>query len=263
MRILFLLLIWISPLCLSSQINQTDQDGVRQGFWQKKFPDGQIMYEGGYRDGKPAGQWTRYHEGGQVKAKIRYAEDSDSALVTMFDPLGNKLSDGIYLNEKREGTWTFYSDGLIISEEEYRNGIKHGVSKKFYPTGELLEEAEWRNGQQEGNYQVFFEDGQPYMQCKFSNNRRNGLCLVRFKNNRIEMEAFYVDNLRHGEWKFYNEQGDYLYSLEYDHGKLLNPEVRDSIDNQSLQQLETGRRSISDPEKFINNPAGYLIQQRW
>jgi len=263
MKRLILFLILIFPLSLYSQVNQVDSQGRRQGVWQKKYPDGNLIYEGQYRDGEPVGVWTRYHEGGQIKAKIQYAENSDSASVTLFDPAGTKISDGTYVNEKREGLWTFFSGDIMISTEECKDGDKHGISRKYYPTGELLEEAEWVKGKQDGRYQVFFQNGQPYMQCKFSDGKRNGLCLVRFENNRIEMEAYYVDNLRHGEWKFYNDKGDYLYSLEYDHGKLLNPEVRDSIDNINMQQLEKGRQFLTDPEKYINNPTEYLMNQRW
>lgn len=100
------------------------------------------------------------------------------------------------------------------------------------------------------------------MQCKFSNGKRNGLCLSYFQNGRIEMEANYKDNQRHGEWKFYNESGDYLYSLEYNNGKLLNPEVRDSIDNQEMEGMEKNRNSIPDPEDFMENPSEYMMQMQ-
>jgi hypothetical protein len=96
------------------------------------------------------------------------------------------------------------------------------------------------------------------MQCKFRNNKRNGLCLVLFENGRMEMEAYYHDNLRDGEWKFYNSSGDFLYSLKYDKGKLLNPEVRDSIDNIQMQELDKQKHLIPDPEKFIQDPSEYM-----
>lgn len=262
MRYLFIFLLISVPLTIFSQVNQIDANGLRQGQWQKKYPDGTLIYKGEFKNDKPVGNWTRYYESGQVKAKIHYIESTDSAFVKFYDKRGNKISEGHYLNEQKEGKWTYFSDNRIISEENFVNGKKHGVSRKYYPSGEIFSETEWKNGKKEGKYEAFYKRGEPYMQCKYSNNMRNGLCLVRFKNGRIEMEANYLNNLRDGEWKFYNEEGDLLYTLQYDKGKLLNPEIRDSIDNLNMQQLEKNRHSIPDPEKFIQNPSEYIMKRQ-
>lgn len=262
MRKIIFLFLFFFPVTLFAQINQADTNGLRQGKWQKSYPNGRLMYEGFFKDGKPAGEWIRYHEGGQVKAKISYAENSDSAFAQLFDVWGKKIAEGAYLEEKREGKWVFFSDKVKVAEENYSNGLKHGISQTFYTSGEILEEAEWKNGVQEGNYSVFFKNGKPYMQCKFSDGKRNGLCLSYFQNGRVEMEAFYKNNLRHGEWKFNSEQGEHLYTLVYEGGQLLNPEVRDSIDNIQIMDLESGRHSLSDPEKFMQNPSEYMMQMQ-
>ena len=220
------------------------------------------MYEGYFVDGKPAGEWTRFFEGGQIKAKIFYDEKSDTALTVLFDPFGRKMAEGAYVDEKREGTWQFFSENRKVSEETFIKGVKNGISRKFYPTGELLEESEWQNGLQEGNYRVFYSNGKPFMQCKYSNGKRNGLCLSYFHNGRIEMEAGYMNNLRHGEWKYYNEGGQHHYTLKYDRGNLMNPEVRDSINRQSQNQFEKSRNPVADPEDFMQDPTEYMMRMQ-
>ena len=70
MRNVILLILLIVPFYSYSQINQTDKNGLRQGQWQKKYPNGQLMYEGQFKDDKPCGDWIRYFEGGQVKVKL-------------------------------------------------------------------------------------------------------------------------------------------------------------------------------------------------
>src|SRR5690554_3766687 len=150
---LFLLITFFSLNCFS-QTNITDENGLKQGKWQKTYPNGNLIYEGSFKDDKPVGNWTRYYEGGTIKAKFQYRQDSDSATAVLFNPFGRKMAEGIYVNEKRTGNWRFYSDNRLISEEMYDNGIKHGLSKTFYPTGEILEEIEWKDGQQNGKYSV-------------------------------------------------------------------------------------------------------------
>lgn len=259
MRILVILFLVI-PLFALSQINQTDGNGLRQGFWQKQQPNGRLMYEGNFKDGKPVGEWKRFHAGGQVKAIIKYQTDSDSAFTQLFDEWGKKVAEGMYLNEKKSGSWIYFSENRKVADEKFQDGDKHGKSHKYYETGEVWDETDWFQGKQEGNYRVFFKHGEPFFQCKMSNNQRNGLCMTYFQNGRVELEANYKNGLRHGEWKYFDEQGNYRYSLYYNEGKILNPNVRDSISNLQLQNMEIGKDSIPDPEKYMEDPTEYMIK---
>ena len=258
MKIFSIIIILLLPLFVAAQINQTDAEGERHGLWKKQYPNGRLMYEGQFDHGQPVGEWKRYHENGQLKAVIGYKKDSDSAFTQLFSPQGKKIAEGNYLDQQKAGKWIFYSKDRKIAEDFYENDLKQGTSRKFYETGELHESSQWQDGKLEGNYKVFYKNGEPYMQCKYSEDKRNGLCLTYFENGRIEMEAYYKNNLRHGEWKFYNDEGDHLYTLKYNEGQLLNPEVRDSIDNIQMQNLEKGRHSIPDPEKYMEDPSGYM-----
>jgi antitoxin component YwqK of YwqJK toxin-antitoxin module len=259
MRILVFLILFL-PLFSFSQINQTDANGLRQGFWQKQQPNGRLMYEGNFKDGKPVGEWKRYHPGGQIKAVINYRTDSDSAFTQLFDEWGIKVAEGIYFNEKKAGIWNYFTDKRKVADEQFTDGEKQGKSHKYYETGEVWEKTNWVRGKQEGNYSVFFKNGEPFFQCKMSNNQRNGLCLTYFQNGRVELEANYKNGLRHGDWKYFDEQGSYRYSLYYNEGKILNPNVRDSISNLQLQKMEVGKDTLVDPEKFMENPSDYMMK---
>ena len=260
MRIAIILIFFI-PFFAFSQINQTDGNGLRQGIWQKQQPNGKLIYRGNFKDGKPVGEWKRFHPGGQIKATIKYRTDSDSADVQLFDEWGKKVAEGIYLNEKKSGLWVYFSENKKIADENYIDDKKHGKSHKYYETGEVWEETDWVNGNQEGSYRVFFKSGEPFFQCKMKNNQRNGLCLTYFENGRVELEANYKNGLHHGEWKYFTDQGEYRYSLFYNEGELLNPNVRDSIANLQLQNMEKGKDSLVDPEKYMQNPSEYMIKK--
>jgi antitoxin component YwqK of YwqJK toxin-antitoxin module len=257
-----LFLFFLAPFIAFSQINQTDSNGLRQGFWQKKQPDGKLVYEGNFKDGKPTGEWKRYHPGGQIKAIINYRNDSDTADVQIFDEWRKKIAEGSFLFQKKTGLWTYFSGTRRISDEQMANGLKHGKSRKYYDTGEIWEETDWNDGIQEGNYQVFFKNGEPFFQCKMSNNQRHGLCLTYFQNGSVELEAYYKKGLRHGEWKYYNEDGDFLYSLIYVEGEIQNPNVRDSIENLKIMEFEKNKDKVTDPEKYISDPSEYLMKMK-
>lgn len=241
-------------------MNQTDANGMRQGLWQKKQANGRLIYEGHFKDDKPVGEWKRYHPGGQLKALIVHS--GDTAHTQLFDVWRKKVAEGNYVGRKKEGVWSYFKNNVKINEEEFVNGVKHGTARRFYDTGEVMEETGWKNGVKEGDYQVFFRNGDPYMQCKMANNMRNGLCLIYYENGNYELVAEYKNDLRHGEWKYYNEQGEYLYSLFYNEGQILNPHVRDSIDNLKMMELEKNKGAILDPEKFMEDPTEYMVKQK-
>ena len=61
----------------------------------------------------------------------------------------------------KQGTWkTFNSLGQLISEVEYVNDVKHGVSRKYYPYGKVMEEMEYQYGIKEGVYKKYYYSGQ-------------------------------------------------------------------------------------------------------
>ncbi|MBN2636424.1 MAG: hypothetical protein JXR61_09145 [Prolixibacteraceae bacterium] len=258
---IIIIILALLPIVSFSQTNQTDANGLRQGFWTKQQPNGRPLYEGNFKDDKPIGEWKRYHEGGRVKAIINYRTDSDSAFTQLFNELGKKVAEGNYIDERKEGTWKYFSDNQLISKEQHKNGMKHGVSITYYKSGEIMEQVDWKEGKQEGNYRVFFKSGEPYMEYKVSNNQRNGLCLIYFENGRVELEAYYKNSLRDSVWKYHNEDGDLLYTLRYDNGELLNPEVRDSISTMQLENLERNKDNVIDPEKYMEDPSEFMMKK--
>lgn len=259
MRYLLILLI-LFPMTLAAQLNQTDANGLRQGHWEKHQDNGRLLYEGDFKNGKPVGEWKRYHPGGQVKALIEYR--GDTAMTQLFDVWKKKLAEGAYVNESKEGLWKIYNKNRLIADETYDHGIKNGLAHRYYDTGEVMEETSWQNGQKNGDYRVFFKSGEPYLQCKMKDDMRDGLFLVYFENGREELVASYHNNLRDGEWIYYDQEGGIRYTLLYKDGKILNPQVRDSLDNLQMQELERDKDAILDPEKFMEDPSEYMLKNK-
>ncbi len=259
MRYLLVVLIFL-PSLVFAQTNQTDANGLRQGFWQKKQDNGRLIYEGNFKDDKPVGEWKRYHPGGQLKALIEYK--GDTAYTQLFDVWRKKVAEGNYVNQQKEGVWKIYKNNILTTDEEYKHGLKNGTSHQYYDTGEVMEEKQWVNDKEDGDYQIFYKSGEPYMQCKMKLGMRHGLFLVSYENGRQEMVAEYRNNLRHGEWKYFDKEGNLLYTLYYDNGQILNPNVRDSIDNLKMMELEKNKGTILDPEKFMQDPSEYMMRNQ-
>ena len=260
----FLLIFILLPMLSAGQqeLNQTDSNGLKQGLWKRNYPNGRMMYEGFFSNNKPVGEWRRYHENGALRAILLHSEISDSVSAQLFDISGKLAAQGTYVYEQKAGKWKYFADGRKISEEEFIDGVKSGISRRYYPSGELLEEAEWKNDQKNGRYRAFYQSGKPFLECKYENNLRNGFCVTYFPSGAMEVDAFYKNDLPHSEWKYYTENEQLRFTLYYDEGVLLNPEVLYGQETKQLDELEKKGKSISDPEKFMYNPMEYLLKNQ-
>ncbi len=241
-------------------INQLDVTGKKQGFWQKKQANGNLAYEGVFKNDRPIGEFKRYHTNGLLKARLFYPEDSDTISAELFDNRGKLMAIGKYVDEKKEGEWQYLQNGQLVSEEFFVNNQKHGISKTYYPTGELFEESDWKNDLQNGIYSAYFKSGKPYLECRMVNSQRDGTCQVYFENGQLELDAFYAKGLRNGDWNYYHPDGTFSHTLNYDLGLLTNPQVLDSIQQIQFNQLDQNKSKLIDPEKFMDDPAQYMMK---
>lgn len=260
------LLLWclLFPLWGAGQqtLNVTDESGRRQGYWEKKYPNGKLMYQGTFKDGKPVGQWKRYHDSGNLKAVMEHSETSDTVRAKLYETSSRPVAEGAYLGEKKCGTWTYFSNDVRIAEEVFIDGRKSGISRKYYLSGELLEESYWKEELREGKYTAFFPSGKPFLQCYYKEGKRNGPCISYFPSGAVEVESEYLDDLPGGSWKYYDPSGAIRYTLLYEKGILKNPDVLLKMDSKQLEELELQRDKLVDPEKYLLNPEEFLERKR-
>ncbi|HKJ41417.1 MAG TPA: toxin-antitoxin system YwqK family antitoxin [Sunxiuqinia sp.] len=245
-----------------SKNNQFDSQGRKQGLWEKRLPNGNLIYQGTFKNDKPVGEFKRYHANGIIKAKLIYTEGSDTIAAELFDSKGKLMAKGHYIGHTKDGHWKYYKQGQLISEENYDQGVKNGVSKTYYPTGELFEETHWKNNQKSGIYRAFFKTGKPYMECQMTDGKRNGTCKVYYENGQLELDGYYWMGLRDSNWIYTKDNGEYAYTLTYNKGSLQNPEVRDSVQALQMNDLEKKKGTLVDPEKFMEDPFQYMQKNK-
>ncbi|MFA5329005.1 MAG: toxin-antitoxin system YwqK family antitoxin [Prolixibacteraceae bacterium] len=255
----FCLFVLISGTVLAqNSINQTDGKGQRQGLWMKRDSDGKLIYQATFKDNKPVGEMKRFHPNGKIRAILNFTEGSDESDAQMFDEHGKLIAKGKYAGQKKNGEWTYLADSKIVLTENYVDGLKEGVSKRFYKTGELLEESSWKNDKLNGAYRSFFQDGQVYLECGYSGGKLNGKFKSWHVDGKPELEATYYDGARDQDWKYFDKDGNLLYTLKFDMDKLLNPEVQDSVEKSRSEEYKTKADDVPDPDQFRQNPEEYM-----
>lgn len=255
--IICLFLLMSGILLAQNAVNQVDALGKKQGFWTKKDREGRMVYQGTFKDDKPVGELKRFHPNGAVMAILNYVEGTDDSGAQMFDEKGKLIAKGKYIGQKKTGEWTYMANSKIVLTETYIDGKKEGISRRFYTTGELLEEAGWKGDKQHGIYKSYFSNGKTYMECNYLEGRLDGSFKSWSLDGTPELEANYKNGARDKDWKYFGVGGRLIYILKFDMGKLLNPEVQDSVEKARGAELNPNSR-IPDPEKYMQNPEEYM-----
>lgn len=80
----------------------------------------------------------QYYENGQLRLFGNYNED-----------------------EERDGLWvSYFDDGTIWSECEYKNGKKDGLNNAYYSNGKIRFTGFWKENQRIGDWKSYSENGE-------------------------------------------------------------------------------------------------------
>lgn len=177
----------------AQDLNRTDSQGRRQGKWVDYYANGQLRYEGQFKNNRCQGEFKYYDEQGHLKATNTYDKSGEKALNKTYAPNGTLIATGYYLNQKKDGEWRYYSreNGALILVEENRNGKAHGNSKVYYETGVLMMDRQFVDDQLEGHAKIYYPSGA------------------------LKEEGNYLHGEKTGIWKAYNEDGDEISSENY------------------------------------------------
>lgn len=121
-------------------LNQLDENGMRQGEWHIKYPDGKLREIIFFKDDKQSGAQKRFFENGQLNIEMYWACDS---LSSWLDSVNRMYGD----------------DGTLLLESFYKDGIPDSLFRIFYNNGILKQTERYRQGQKVGLWQYFREDG--------------------------------------------------------------------------------------------------------
>lgn len=232
-------------------LNQTDKSGRKQGHWIRYYPNGNILYDGFFRNDMPVGEFKRFYEDRTLKSLLEFNADGTEANATLYFSNGFPAAKGKYINQLKEGRWQFFSvsnKGVVISEEEYLNDKKNGVSRKFYPDSTVAEVTNFRNNFKHGECLKYHPDGSILLKTMYFEGKLNGSFEAFFDNGKKEVIGNYKNNLKEGLWIIYGKEGNQRFKTEYKSGVPDNPGI-DIYETNYIDSLEKHRVLIADPDK--------------
>jgi antitoxin component YwqK of YwqJK toxin-antitoxin module len=219
-----LLLFFTMALTAQDTVNITDEKGLRQGFWNKKDSTGSVVYVGWFRDGVPSGEFRYFYPDGKVKTVSRFSNQGKRAETVSYFPGGQKMAAGVYLNEKKDSLWQFFSEsnGTVVSQAFYVSGLIHGESKVFYPDGGISELLHYKNGVKDGLWEQYFTDGKIKLRGYYLDGNKTGLFQTFFLNGQLMLTGQYNAGHQDGRWRYYTEKGELVKTEVYSMGTLIS-----------------------------------------
>ncbi|UCG28036.1 MAG: toxin-antitoxin system YwqK family antitoxin [Bacteroidales bacterium] len=229
--------------------NQTDQNGMRQGFWKKFHENGTVKFEGFFENDKPLGVFKRYYDNKAIQSIMVFKDDGKTASARIFYNNGNLGGEGMYINQLKDGEWRYYSyyDTTLTYIENYVLGQKHGVSIKYYSDGQLSEELGFSYGKKEGDWIQYFPDGTVYLKSAYKNGLLEGPYTVYFESGTINIKGNYLHDKKQGEWIIYDEKGTTIVTFSFNNGIALNQSELNKEQHELLEQLEKNKGKFRDP----------------
>ena len=234
--------------------NQTDNNGVKQGYWKTYYPDeGGVKYTGYFKDGYPVGEFKRYYESGRMEAIMVFDETGKKADTQLYYENGKLAAEGLYVNKEKHGFWKYYSfyNDFLSHEEHYDMGKKHGLSIKYYSNGKISEKLNWVQGEMEGIWEQYFDNGNLKLKATHENGKRTDDFIMYFNDGNIEIEGRYKDNLKEGTWTWYTEKGEIETTIEYLSGIPKNKDELDDHQTKLVEDLENNKGKYTQLEKTL------------
>jgi antitoxin component YwqK of YwqJK toxin-antitoxin module len=231
--------------------NQTDSKGLKQGYWKKYYPNGNLMYKGFFRDDKPVGELHRYFESGALKVVMEFTGTNGDSRSVLYYENGKPAARGNYIGTAKDSTWEYYSfyDQSLKSKETYRSGRKNGFAFHYFPDGTVSEKTEWKDDKKNGIWERYYINKALMLKGIYRDDKLNGPFYVFGDNSVLSVQGFFQNNLRNDHWVFYKEDGSVDIEMTYINGKPSGEEKMTERQKEMLKMIDENQGKYDEPDE--------------
>jgi len=104
---------------------------------------GDIVYKGGFKNGKPEGEWTTFFADGKPRWKGTKRDGFNHGPFSMWYPSGRKKMDGSFSKGAKDGSEnSWHLNGMKWHQRFFSQGTPVGLWKTWDDQGKLLSEVQ-------------------------------------------------------------------------------------------------------------------------
>lgn len=94
-----------------------------------------------------------------------------------------------------------------------------GTSRSYYGNGQLRHERNYKNGEEHGKQKWYYSNGRLGHERNYNDGERNGKQIEYYRNGQLRYELNYKNGLKHGKQIEYYKNGHFRCELNYKNGK--------------------------------------------
>ena len=94
------------------------------------------------------------------------------------------------------GIKKYMSNGKLLKEVSFRNGIRYGETRTFYPGGQLYQTFWYENDVREDSARWFYPDGHLFRTTPFKNDTIDGIQKQYYRSGRVKAKIGFAKGLR-------------------------------------------------------------------
>ena len=225
------------------KINQTDENGVKQGIWKEFYPDGTVKKDVRYKDGVIDGYEKTYDKKGDLAEMKKYSfgkevknapELAKPDIFKAYFEDGNVRYEGLYLDgmpigthykfhlSKRCDSVRVYNDSNETYKMQYKCfNLSVADSAFVYQEGYLIERGPVDSlRRRQKTWMEYNITGEFRAKGPFVDDKRIGSWEFFYPNGKIEQKGKYDKKGRaQGEWVLYYDNGNILRRENYQNDK--------------------------------------------
>jgi antitoxin component YwqK of YwqJK toxin-antitoxin module len=118
------------PVVIKTFFEENYKEGKLNGAQLIYYKDGKVTEFAVYEDGLKQGVTSKYASNGNLIEEITYKKGKPNGLAKYFELDGSLKERGHYKDGKRIGSWAYYLDGEIATDEEKKKKKSTYVKKK-------------------------------------------------------------------------------------------------------------------------------------
>ncbi len=272
---------------------------VAKGPYKTYYNDGKIETEGFYENDEVHGTELIYWQNGKLQSKNEYNNGvhlsaefynekgekettlnfKDKNGIVAFKKFNNSLNVSFEMkNGTLNGKYTITDKiNTPVFEGEFKNGLKHNLTKNYNPYGTIEFQANYYCGKINGLAKYYDLIGNLRLEEEYIYGKGYGRKTRYYPFNQSKFfEYNEIDDLTEGEYKFFNSKGETILILGYDNNVLKHyikknktGELKDKIDIQNETVSITSNypnekvaikinfvKGNKEGEFIINNPDG-------
>jgi uncharacterized protein len=204
----------------SDTINKMGPDNTKTGYWEESN-GGDMISKGYYKNNAKTGTWVTTTPNNLLVKLESYNNGRKEGIFLTFDKKNRLISQEWYRNGLLNGlsvSFNAYNENPV-SEVNYVNGKRNGLSKLYYENNKVQEEANYKDDQKDGNVTWMSKAGKIVADYNYKNGIFEGVQKTYYENDTLQSYANYHNNLLDGEYYELFRNGKTKISGKYINGE--------------------------------------------